>query len=292
MVNQIDIFIEQAGLHSSIQGLGRLGYQNQGIPISGSLDHSAHQLANRLVGNPDHYPLIEITLLGPKLQIKGSGQMALAGAVFEVYKNGAPISFYETIPFEGETEIVFKKLLSGCRAYLAIGGEWKIPEWLGSKSLAPFQSKALTPASLLYKGQSIQIDATPYVRKRKLPPDQYPVFNTPAIIPVLPGPEMERMDRSTVAQFFSNVYQLSNSSNRMGARLLPRLTKYQANTKLISTGVIPGTIQITNEGQAIVLQADAQTIGGYPRIGILSREGLDQMAQLKPGDAFRFIFEI
>ena len=291
MDNQIEILVQQPGLHTSIQDLGRPGFQNQGIPLGGSLDHSAHQLANRLVGNPDIYPTIEITLLGPKLLIKGSGQMALAGGIFEVYKNGEQISFYETIPVEGAIELVFKKLVHGCRAYLAVGGEWEIPDWLGSKSLAPFQSKRLTPESLLYKGQSIQIQSTPFLRKRKLPPSQHPGYTTPCKIEVLAGPEFDQIDRATIAQFFSSTFQLSSSSNRMGARLLPLLEGYQAPKNLISTGVIPGTVQITNQGQAIVLQADAQTVGGYPRIGILSRIGLDRIAQLKPGDSFQFVFK-
>lgn len=290
MNNQIEILVQQPGLHTSIQDLGRPGYQNQGVPLGGSLDHSAHILANRLVGNPDHYPLIEITLLGPKLLIKGSGQIALAGGVFEVYKNGALLPFYETIPIEGETELVFKKLLSGCRAYLAVGGVWEIPTWLGSKSLAPFQSEQLTPASLLYKEQAILIESTPFLRKRKLPLHQYPDYARPCNIEVLAGPEFAQMESATIAHFFSNTYHLSPSSNRMGARLLPLLKNYQTTKNLISTGVIPGTLQITNEGQVIVLQADAQTIGGYPRLGVLSRESLDKIAQLKPGDPFRFIF--
>lgn len=288
MSQAITIQAEQAGLYTSIQDLGRPGYQAQGIPIGGALDRRAAIQANYLVGNLLHEPLLEVTLLGPKLAFNQAVQIAITGADLSAQLDGHDFPMYQTIAVPAGGILRFGKPQSGCRAYLAVGGKWQVKKWLNSASLATQQSELLTPESLLKKDQQIDIRIQQFVKPRMLRPDLPKIEEECFRLEVLPGPEFERFTRKNIAHFFAQSYIVTPSSNRMGYRLEPGIINYAWDRENISSGIVPGTVQITNNGQPIVLMADAQTIGGYPRIANLSNESLSQMAQLRPGDKLRF----
>lgn len=288
MSEKISLHIEHAGLQTSIQDLGRPGYQAQGIPIGGALDRRAAIQANYLVGNQLNEPLLEVTLLGPKITFEQAAQIALTGADLSAQLDGQDIPMYQTITVPAGAALRFGKPQSGCRAYLAVGGKWLVKKWLDSASLATQQAELLTPESLLKKKQRIDIRIQPFVKPRMLQPEPPKTKQDCFLLEVLPGPEFERFTRKDIAHFFAQSYTVTPSSNRMGYRLDPGLINYAWDQENISSGIVPGTIQITNNGQPIVLMADAQTIGGYPRIANLSNESISQMAQLRPGDKLRF----
>ena len=276
------------GLQTTIQDLGRQGVQDLGIPINGAMDKASVQLANHLVGNSADSPVLEITLLGPKIQFEGQCQIAITGADLSAEINGNTIPLFRTINIEHGDVLSFGKPVTGCRAYLSINGKWDIQSWLGSYSASATNTAQTTPDSIIVKDQILEI-----IRGKDQPiitisESERPSLSIEAPIKVYPGPEFEAFSDVEKHSFFGDSFTIGQDSNRMGYRLKEALSGYTKKEEVISSGVIPGTIQITNSGQPIVLMADAQTTGGYPRIANVSSNDLDRLAQFKPGDKVKF----
>ncbi|KYG72018.1 antagonist of KipI [Roseivirga ehrenbergii] len=278
----------KSGLQTTIQDLGRQGVQDLGIPINGTMDKASAQLANQLAGNDANSPVLEIALLGPKIQFEDPCQIAITGADLSAEINGNTIPLFRTINIEHGDVLSFGKPLTGCRAYLAINGKWDIQSWLGSCSASATNTAQTTPDSIIVKDQILEI-----IRGKEQPiiaisESERLSLSIEAPIKVYPGPEFDAFSDIEKQSFFGNSFTIGPDSNRMGYRLKEALSGYTQKKEVISSGVIPGTIQITNSGQPIVLMADAQTTGGYPRIANVSSNDLDRLAQFKPGDKVKF----
>lgn len=284
--SMVKLHFLKAGLQTTVQDLGRFGQQHLGIPLNGVMDKRAAQLANELVGNTPDSPVLEITLLGPQIQFEGNCYIAITGANLNPSVSNKVVPLYQTFSVADEDILNFGKCVNGCRAYLAIGGSWQLPQWLGSYSASAI--KDFTPASHMQQGSRIVIWEHSKVPEKIIPEPQRKAYEDDMDIEVIPGPEFEKIPRNVIAQFFGQSYTISPDSNRMGYRLREKIGNYKAITEVISSGIVPGTIQITNEGQPIILLADAQTTGGYPRIANVTFRDLDKLAQNKPGDAIRF----
>lgn len=248
------------------------------------MDRTAAQTANWLVGNPLDTPVLEITLMGPTITITGRGTIALTGADLAARLDRQPAPRYETIRIDGRTTLSFSQPQSGCRAYLAVRGKWLLQPWLHSYAAA----EGLTPESFIRKGQVIHIRSGVSTDYRRLPPETRQVYPSNLRVRVLPGPEFADFSPYAIGFFFSRGYRLNADSNRMGYRLNARLEDFSPEREIISSAVLPGTIQVTNAGQPIILMADAQTTGGYPRLANVISADLDRLAQLKPGDELWF----
>lgn len=282
------LHFKKAGLQTLIQDRGRIGYQSYGVPVSGVLDKKAASIANQLVGNPIENPVIEITLLGPTIEIEGDCQIAITGANLSPKINQQIIPLYTTINAKNGDKLSFGAIKSGCRAYLAIGGTLQIPKWLDSFSALPYSGKSATPGSLIEKGTTLEVATTSFIPTKSIPLEDQPNYENQLRVRVLPGPEFEEFSPYTIAYFFSRGYKITNESNRMGYRLDANLIDFKPQREVISSGIIPGTIQITSAGQPVILMADAQTVGGYYRIANVVTEDLDKLAQLKPTDEVWF----
>ncbi len=290
MAEPIFLHFIKPGLHTTVQDEGRPGFQAFGAPVSGALDRESARAVNELVGNAPGVPVLEITLLGPEIRFEGAAQIALTGADLGALLDGAPAPRYTTLAVrEGQT-LAFGKPVQGCRAYLAVGGEWMVRSWLHSASAAPFAGATLTPDSLPRKGSRLAIQPNPWIEPQSWPREQLPDWSETPRIQVVPGPEFERFPPLAIAHFFGRLHRIAPQSNRMGYRFqdpLPGITN-PSLTEIISSGIVPGTIQVTPSGHPILLLADAQTTGGYARIAVaLSRE-LGRLAQLRPGDGVWF----
>lgn len=283
------IHIQKPGLLTTIQDQGRKGYQAFGVPINGAMDKRSARAANWLVGNPHDAPVIEITMMGPALHIEGDCQFALTGADISPSLDGKVCAMYETQLVKNGAMLSFGALKKGCRAYMAIGGDWQVKSWLGSQSASGHMPKELTPESLLSKDSLLHIKSRSFIHKRFIRPNDQPDFPNQLQVHVLPGPEFNYFSRLQIAHFFSQEFLLRSESNRMGYRLDEALPDYQAEKEVISSGIVPGTIQVPPSGQPIILMADAQTTGGYPRIANVITKDLDRLGQLKPGDRVGFI---
>ena len=278
-----------SGLHTTIQDRGRLAQQALGVPISGAMDQQAYQDALELVASNDNSPVLEITLVGPKIKFLTDCQLALTGADLSAKVNQQDCPLYQTVHVSQGDILSFGKAINGCRAYLAIRGNWQIKAWLQSVSNSTTQTKELTPDSLIHNGQTISIETLDKITIQSLPrPQSLPDKN---FIAVYPAPEYEQFSQDEKASFFQSEFTIDANSNRMGYRLNSSEFKVQTKNELISSAVLPGTIQVTSSGQALLLLADAQSTGGYPRfLKVLDRE-IDKIAQLKPGDKLQFVLK-
>lgn len=271
-----------------VQDIGRPGYQDTGVPVGGALDRTSAASANRHVGNEENEPVLEITMQGPQIHFDGACQIAITGADLSPQLNGKEIPRYALIDVLADAELSFGKLRSGCRAYLAVRGNWQVTRWLGSASALSVGEEELVSGAVIRKDMRITI----YVPEPLTggATHAHPVVTWPdqMTISVLPGPEFKLFSAEHIAFFFNTDFTLTSESNRIGYRLSPSLPDHRPVEEMISSGVIPGTVQITREGQPVILMADAQTTGGYPRIANVLTEDMDRLAQLKPGDVVRF----
>lgn len=279
----------KAGLQSLVQDQGRMGYQAYGVAVGGFLDEGAAKMANWLVGNELGGPVLEITLMGPAIAFGEDCQIALTGANLSPRLNGKALPMYESLHIPAGSMLDFGRPLNGCRAYLAVGGKWQLPQWLGSYSAAPQTLAWLTPESVIKKNSLLRIRTRPPIPPRCIPEKYRPQYGKWQDIRVLPGPEFGQFSRFAIGHFFSYTYPISPQSNRMGYRLQGKIADFHPKEEIISSGIVPGTIQVSNEGQPIVLLADAQTSGGYSRIANVISADMPLLAQMKPGDEVHFV---
>lgn len=284
MNKTLHIRILKPGLHTSIQDHGRMAYRSFGVPSSGPMDKEAAILANRMVGNDRHQPVMEFALIGPEMEITGEGNIALTGASFEVMLDQQNIPKNQLIAISGKHHLRIASTRSGCWGYLSVAGSWRLPHWLNSASTSPQNSSQLTPESVIQVGSVFEIVSGTTIT----PETAKPTRKKAAHIRILPGPEYHQMSTNTVKELLSKTFTISSLRNRMGYRLVAPLSSYQNPLEIISSGVTPGTVQITHSGQLIVLMADGQTTGGYPRIANVISADLGELSQLNPGESFTF----
>ena len=284
----IRFHIKKPGLQSLVQDEGRAGFQAFGVPLSGPMDWFSAKLANRLLDLPEAHPLLELTLIGPQIEVEGDCQICLTGADLSPKINGAAIEMYRGIDVESGSVLSFGRPLRACRAYLAIRGHWQSEKWLGSRSSFVSSGGNSFNFSVLKSNTVLDFSPMTPIAAKVFPIERLKPQQTPYSVRVLAGPEFERFSRRNVADFFSRNFTLSNNSNRMGYRLEAPLAAYHPEEELISSGIVPGSIQISNSGQPIILMAEAQTSGGYNRIANVIYADMPVLAQAKPGDQIRF----
>lgn len=288
MNNQTILYFRKPGMLTTVQDLGRNGYQKNGVPIGGALDSSSAKLANQLVDNTENTPVIEITMIGPEIEFSNQCQIAITGADISAELDGALISMNKTINVKSKSILKFGNLTSGCRAYIAVGGKWKVKKWLGSASAALYQKEILTPNSFFLKGSKLLIDNPSFIKGKSVSKKLLPSYESEITVKLLKGPEFDLFSEVSKKFFLNQKFKITVDSNRMGYRLEPPIAEYDIDEELISSGIIPGTVQITNSGQPIILLVDAQTVGGYSRIGNIITKDIDRVGQLKPGDSIKF----
>ncbi len=256
------------GLHSLVVGAGRPATRHLGVPVGGAADRAALALGNGLVGNPPDAPALEITASGPTLRADRATAAVVFGAPFlAAVANKGRLEPGTTFTLDADDTLKIGGTPSGVRAYLCVPGGFSVV------SSEPIQvDDALDCAESRRAGRSL-----PFVALPGEPPDEP--------IRVVAGPQFDWF--LDPARFFANEYRVSPASNRMGVRLTGEKLERRPG-EMISEPVAPGAIQITNDGQPIVLGVDGQTIGGYPKIAHVIRADLDRLAQLRPGGAARF----
>ncbi len=277
------------GLQTLVQDNGRLDHRASGVPIGGALDKSSMLIANNLVRNEFNSPVLEMTIAGPTIRFVGDNCIiAVTGADISPAIDGDQIEMYRSIRVVENDILSFGKLNSGCRAYLAVRGNWQVRKWLSSASAIFSDLTDVTPDSYIVKGSTLTVAHDGKYESHIYPDSQRPEFRETIIVRVVPGPEIDMFDDATLAHFFSTKHLITPSSNRWGYRLDGKFQTHKPGKELISSGVFPGVIQIPHSGGPIILMADAQTTGGYPRIAVVVNADLDKLAQAKPGDSLEF----
>jgi len=281
---------------TTVQDRGRRGYRAYGLPAAGAMDYRSLSLANTLLGNPPGTAALEITLLGPTLSISGSGTLALAGADLGARLNGWPLAAVEAFAVKAGDILSFTAPLNGCRSYLAIAGGFKLPQVLGSHSTylrgatGGYQGRALRQGDILESAASSPTSfwqgALPAGLSGLTPPLASPHYE--AVVRVLLGPQDDYFDSANIALFFESNWQVTLEADRMGYRLKGPVLQHKAKREIVSDGILPGAIQVPPAGAPIVLLADAQTCGGYPKIATVITADLGIFGQLMPGDSVQF----
>ena len=272
------IKVIQPGLFTTIQDGGRHGYRNIGIPTSGFMDQESAWAANKIVDDDREESLIEITLKGPTLLFNNNCTISITGGDFNPLINGMPIKMYESINVKLGDTLKINNTKNGARCYLAISGGIDVKSIFGSKS---FLSN-ITESYYLRKGDEIKISDNSnnkILKKNKLK------FKLNRSMDVFKGPEFDLLSIKVKNILFENEFTI-RSNSRMAYNLDE---KAQIGIKsIISSPVMPGSVQLTPSGKIIILHRDCQTIGGYPRILQLDTNSLNNLSQLKSNDKIKF----
>ena len=272
------IKVIQPGLFTTIQDGGRHGYRNIGIPTSGFMDQESAWAANEIVDNDREESLIEITLKGPTLLFNNNCTISITGGDFNPLINGMPIKMYESINVKLGDTLKINNTKNGARCYLAIAGGIDVKSIFGSKSFL----SSITESYYLRKGDEIKISDNSnnkILKKNKLK------FKLNRSMDVFKGPEFNLLSIKVKNILFENEFTI-RSNSRMAYNLDE---KAQIGIKsIISSPVMPGSVQLTPSGKIIILHRDCQTIGGYPRILQLDTNSLNNLSQLKSNDKIKF----
>lgn len=277
------------GLACTFQDLGRSGYQHLGVPANGVMDENAHRLANLLVSNEAEQATLEITLQGPELVFQSGTVIALAGADLRATLDGQPLEPLRAVRVRPGTVLAFGKRVSGARAYLAVRDGYRLPAILGSTSTygrgayGGFAGRALRRDDVI--GIACNFANPPRV---PLPREAALLGYADGPIRIVAGREWGLFRPAAQARFLSTAYRIENDSERMGYRLKGEPIELIEPANLLSEAVAFGTIQVPPSGQPIVLMADRQTTGGYPKIASVISVDLPRLAQKLPGDEVRF----
>lgn len=292
------IKIIRAGRINSVQDMGRNGFRHLGICQSGALDRTALAIANLLVGNPLNSAAIEFTLGPCELAFTEDCRIALGGADFGATLDGRPLLPWWSVRARAGQTLKLNAARHGMRTYLAVAGGINSAVQLGSRAtdlqagFGGHGGRALTEGDGLSAGESgdpaAALHTAPSFGVR--PPSWYDTGDDePLAIRVIPGPEYALFTAAAQKTFWSSEWTLTPQSNRMGFRLNGPELKIKKSGDLLSHGVLPGVIQVPPAGQPIVLMADAQTTGGYPKIGVVIGADLAKLAQLRFNRTLQFV---
>jgi len=286
------IEVIKPGLLTTVQDLGRRGYQEFGVGVAGALDPFALSAANLLVGNPEGAAGLEITLLGPTLKFHRDTIFSLAGADLDPRLDGEPIANW-TCHFGPSGSILsFKTKRCGLRTYLAVSGGIDVPLIMGSRSTYLLGKFGGLEGRALKYGDFLPILSPPGNCRDHVgmvfPEEFRPPYRKNPTLRVILGPFHDFFTEDSVHLFLSTPYGITPESDRMGYRLQGAPLQRQKPEELISCGLANGTIQVPPNGQPILLLAERQTIGGYPIVATAIHADLPLAAQCVPGDELRF----
>ncbi|HEX5176012.1 MAG TPA: biotin-dependent carboxyltransferase family protein [Chthoniobacteraceae bacterium] len=289
------ITVVRAGPLTSVQDLGRPGYRALGVSRGGALDLRAAQVANLLVGNPAEAGLLEITLGAVQLRFADARAVAWCGGEFAVQVAETAIPAGRPAFVNRGELLKIAASRCGCRAWLAIGGGVEVPMVLDSRStdlrsaFGGYKGRALQDGDEVSLGQAGRLSTEGgRIAPWGAPQEWVLTAMHLPILRVVRGADWQRFEQGARKAFLETEFTVSAQADRMGVRLegaeLARINKRE----MLSEAVAPGTVQVANDGQPILLLGDCQTIGGYPKIAHVITVDLGAAAQLQPNDVVRF----
>ena len=282
------LHVIRPGLLTTIQDVGRWGYQASGVPVAGPMDDFSHRLANLLVGNARDAATLEVTLIGPELEFGVSSVVAVSGADFEVTCNGQPIPMNTSTAIPRGGRLTFGRRAAGARAYLAVRGGVQTIPLLGSRATHLVSAMGGVKGRALVSGDRLPIaESTGAGSPRRAIGLALPNAGR-ARLRIVPGPQVEWFQQQASATLVGVSFRVSPRSNRMGYRLEGPPLLRQRHEEPISEPLAFGAIQVPAAGEPILLMADRQTAGGYPKIAGVIAADLPLAGQLAPGDFIEF----
>lgn len=297
------ITVLKPGLLTTVQDLGRPGYQQYGVVVGGALDAFAARVANLILGNDDNAAVLEMAQTGPELRFEQDALVAWCGADFEAHIGNHPLPPERAVHVAAGETITFGFPKSGLRAWLAVAGGITVPLVLGSRStyrragigghhgrplvtgdVLPVGEKPERAAHLLSALQASGRRATAW----SVRPGTLGRAAPTGTVRAVRGPEWSWFTSAAQQLFFASDWQATSEADRMGVRLQgPPLALVKAR-EMISSAVNMGVVQVPADGQPIVLLPSRQSVGGYPRVAAVASADIGRFTQLRPGDKIRF----
>jgi len=286
------IEVLRPGLLTTVQDRGRFGYQKFGVPVSGGVDEIALRAANVLVGNTQGAAALEVTALGPRLRFLAETVVALTGAEVEGDIGGRAIPWCKSFQVRAGQILDVRACTRGLRTYLAIAGGLDVPVLLGSRStclvanFGGFHGRPLATGDVLGAGPP----SAPLgdLAGREVPEAWRARHGSPVLLRVVLGPQVDAFTEEGRRTFLGSTYQISPNADRMGYRLDGPVIAHQGSADILSDWVPLGGVQVPGDGKPIILLADRQTTGGYPKIATVIKPDISLVAQLRPGEMLAF----
>ena len=281
----------EGGFYTTVQDLGRYGFQRYGVPVSGAMDSYALRLANILLDNDESAAALELTLIGPKLEFLEDTTIALAGANLAPRLNGRPAPMWRAFRVQRGSLLTFDGPMVGKCAYLALPGGIHVPSQMGSRStyaranLGGHEGRALQPGDEI---SAANRDDNHRPNPATIPDRLVPQRMDEHPLRVVMGPQSDAFAPEGVAAFFSGTYNVSQQSDRVGYRLEGPPIAHARGADIVSDGIPAGAVQITGDGQPVILMADRGTTGGYTKIAAVIAVDIPKLAQTLPGNAVTF----
>lgn len=278
------------GMLTTVQDMGRVGYQQFGVPVSGVIDPRSATIANILVGNEQGEAVLECTMLGPHLQFNTTNCIAITGGDLGATIDGQPVARYRAVKVEAGQVLRFTMPKLGCRAFVAFAGGLAIEPVMGSRSTYMKAKIGGFEGRKLQKDDVISFRAPVAELKnmalRAMAPEfqPFPVYT----IRVVLGPQDDAFTEAGIKTFLSEVYTVTPEFDRMGCRLDGTVIEHKSGGDIISDGISFGAIQVPSSGKPILMLSDRQTTGGYTKIANVISTDFRILAQLKTGDKVCF----
>ncbi len=283
------IRIINPGIYTSIQDLGRYGYQQYGMPVAGAMDSFSLRVANKLVGNAQDLACLEACFTGPEFEVLSPSVMGMAGGKAPVWINNHEVDLYSNQHLQKGDVVKIGSVEEGCRLYIAFAGGIDVNPVMGSRStysraqLGGFNGRQLMCGDEMLLGKPVK-----KVKKRKLRRDSLLSLEQEQTLRVIGGSDIQRFDIDGVKTFLTSTYTILGQSDRMGYRLEGPSVKHLAGADILSSGIGNGAIQVPGDGQPIIMLADRQTVGGYAKIANVISADLPLLGQMKAGNKLTF----
>ena len=281
------LLIDRPGLASSLQDLGRTGLQRYGVPVSGALDPLAARLANALVGNDEGEAVLEMLTLGTSFTVEADAvRLALVGSAVGLRIDSAKLAANRSVTLGRGAKVEIPGFTDTSCCCLAVSGGFAVDKVMGSRSTYARGGFGGFAGRLLKPGDRLALrDPTPPMGPDRLAGE---IAYGAGPIRIVPGPQAEWFEPDSLARFFAEPYEITAEADRMGMRLSGPKLVHTKGFNIASDGIATGAVQVPGTGQPILLLADHQTIGGYPKLGTVASVDLPRLGRCRPGQSLRF----
>ncbi len=296
----------RAGLLSTLQDLGRYGFQKYGVNVAGAMDAAALRLANILVGNDEREAALEMALTGPTLEFTADTLIPITGGDFEPVSDGVRVILHCPVAVKAGAVLKFGACRRGCRAYLAVAGGYNVPVIMNSKStylrgaMGGHQGRKLQKGDVLDCGEPgdysahmlkslLQQGAKSFRRACWfLEPDYLRPAQLARPVRITRGLQSNAFKEEALHDLVTKPFKITTSADRLGYRLQGPKLELKQPLEMISEIAVCGTVQVPPDGNPIILMADHQSVAGYPKIAQAIAADLPKLAQLRPGTSVQF----
>ncbi len=284
------IRILKGGMLTTVQDLGRTGYQSQGFSVAGVMDVRSFKIANLLLDNPENEAVLEFTLIGPVLEFTSATIVAITGGDFQPSINGEPVPMYTALYVNKGDILKFGSARTGSRGYIAFSSYLDIPVVMGSRctnmksGIGGFKGRKLQAGD--YIGFRIKRRYLPFFLSRKLDLDEFD--QEEAELRVVMGPQDDLFSKQGIKTFLTQEYTVTSDFDRMGCRLEGPFIAPKNGSDIISDGIAFGSVQVPSHGKPIILLSDRQTTGGYAKIATVASVDIPKAVQRKTDHKIRF----